>query len=172
MSDCEDNSADDMRPGEIALPFDPAKRVADAGVVFIGHAETPWSERSGSPHNMGQARELGQPAEIHIDAEWRAGLAGLKAGDWIQVLVWADRARRDLIVQAPKHRDEPVGVFALRSPVRPNPVLLSLIRIAGIDHVAGVIEVDALDCLDGSPVIDIKPFKDAVDQPATSASSE
>jgi len=160
---------DDIRPGEIALPFDPAGREPDAGIVFIGQAQTPWSERSGCPRNMGQARERGKPAVITIDAEWRAGLAGLAANDWIQVFVWADKARRDLIVQSPRHRNEPVGVFALRSPVRPNPILLSLTRIAAIDRDAGKIEVDALDCLNGSPVVDIKPFIASADQPDAAA---
>ncbi len=165
MTSRDDIGRDDIRPGEIALPFDPAGREPDAGLVFIGRAQTPWSERSACPHNMGQARERGQPAAIHVDADWRAGLAGLAAGDWIQVLIWADKARRDLILQAPKHRNEPVGVFALRSPVRPNPILLSLTRIAAIDHQTGHIRVDALDCLNGSPVIDIKPFISSADQP-------
>jgi len=160
---------DDIRPGEIALPFDPAGREPDAGVIFIGQAQTPWTERSGCPRNMGQARERGKTAVITIDADWRAGLAGLAAGDWIQVLVWADKARRDLIVQSPKHRNEPVGVFALRSPVRPNPILLSLTRISAIDRDAGKIEVDALDSLNGSPVIDIKPFISSADQPGAVA---
>jgi tRNA-Thr(GGU) m(6)t(6)A37 methyltransferase TsaA len=165
MTSHNDIGPDDIRPGEIALPFDPAGRKPDAGVIFIGQAQTPWTERSGCPRNMGQARERGKPAVIHVDADWRAGLAGLAAGDWIQVLVWADKARRDLIVQSPKHRNEPVGVFALRSPVRPNPILLSLTRIAAIDHAAGRIEVDALDSISGSPVIDIKPFISSADQP-------
>jgi len=165
MSDTDDMRSNAVRPGEIALPFDPAGREPDAGVIFIGQALTPWSERSGCPRNMGQARERGKPATITIDPDWRAGLAGLAAGDWIQVLVWAGKARRDLIVQAPRHRDEPVGVFALRSPVRPNPILLSLTRISAIDHAAGRIEVDALDSLNGSPVIDIKPFIASADQP-------
>jgi tRNA-Thr(GGU) m(6)t(6)A37 methyltransferase TsaA len=160
---------DDIRPGEIALPFDPAEREPDAGVIFIGQVHTPWTERSGCPRNMGQARERGKPAAITIDADWRAGLAGLAVGDWIQVLVWADKARRDLIVQSPKHRNEPVGVFSLRSPVRPNPILLSLTRISAIDRDAGKIEVDALDSLTGSPVIDIKPFISSADQPAAMA---
>lgn len=161
----DDMRPDDMRPGEIALPFDPAERKPDAGIVFIGRAQTAWTEQSGCPRNMGQARERGNPAVIIIDAAWRAGLAGLAAGDWIQVLIWAHKARRDLIVQAPKHRDKPVGVFSLRSPVRPNPILLSLTCIAAIDHGAGRIDVDALDCLNGSPVIDIKPFIASADRP-------
>lgn len=160
---------DNIRPGEIALPFDPARRTPDAGLVFIGQAQTPWTERSDCPRNMGQARERGKPAVITIDADWRVGLAGLTAGDWIQVLVWADKARRDLIIQAPRHRNEPAGVFTLRSPVRPNPILLSLTRIAAIDREAGKIDVDALDCLNGSPVIDIKPFIASADQPGAVA---
>ena len=165
MTSHNDIRPDDIRPGEIALPFDPAGRKPDAGLVFIGHVQTPWTERSDCPRNMGQARERGKPAVISIDADWRAGLAGLEAGDWIQVLVWADKARRDLIVQSPRHRNEPAGVFALRSPVRPNPILLSLTRISAMDRAAGKIEIDALDALNGSPVIDIKPFISSADQP-------
>lgn len=159
----------DIRPGEIALPFDPAERKPDAGLVFIGRVQTPWTERSGCPRNMGQARERGKPAVIIIEKDWRAGLVGLAAGDWIQVLVWAHKARRDLILQAPKHRDKPVGVFSLRSPVRPNPILLSLTRIRAMDRDAGEIEVDALDALNGSPVVDIKPFISSADQPGAVA---
>ena len=169
MTSHSDIRPDDIRPGEIALPFDPAGRKPDAGLVFIGHVQTPWTERSDCPRNMGQARERGKSAVISVDSDWRAGLAGLEAGDWIQVLVWADKARRDLIVQLPKHRNEPVGVFALRSPVRPNPILLSLTRISAIDRDAGKIEIDALDSLNGSPVIDIKPFIASADQPGALA---
>jgi tRNA-Thr(GGU) m(6)t(6)A37 methyltransferase TsaA len=165
MTSCNDIRSDKIRPGEIALPFDPAGRKPDAGLVFIGRAQTPWTEKSGCPRNMGQARERGKPAAIIIEKDWRAGLAGLAAGDWIQVLVWAHKARRDLIVQSPRHRNEPAGVFSLRSPVRPNPMLLSLTRISAIDREAGKIEVDALDSLNGSPVIDIKPFIASADRP-------
>ncbi len=169
MTSRNDIRPEEIRSGEIALSFDPAQRAPDAGVIFIGRAQTPWRERSDCPRNMGQARQRGRPAVVTIDAEWRAGLSGLAAGDWIQVLVWADRARRDLIVQAPRHREEPAGVFALRSPVRPNPILLSLTRITAIDHDSGKIDVEALDCLSGSPVIDIKPYIASADRPGPAA---
>ena len=58
----DDTRHNDNRPGEIALPFDPAGRKPDAGLVFIGLALTPWTERSECPRNMGQARERGKPA--------------------------------------------------------------------------------------------------------------
>lgn len=73
----------------------------------------------------------------------------------IQVLYWMHRARRDLVVQAPFRTGRTTGSFALRSPVRPNPIassVIDLVRIEGITlHVRG------LDCLDGTPLLDLKP---------------
>jgi tRNA (Thr-GGU) A37 N-methylase len=80
-------------------------------------------------------------------------------------------ARRDLVVQSPKHRDAPVGTFALRSPVRPNPIALAAVTITGIDPAAGIVGIDAIDCLDGTPLIDIKPYLASVDAPFASAAS-
>ena len=74
-----------------------------------------------------------------------------------------DQARRDLIVQTPRHRSAPVGVFSLRSPVRPNPIALSVVRVLACDPDRGVIDVDALDCLDGTPLLDIKPYLESID---------
>ena len=83
----------------------------------------------------------------------------------IIVVTWLDRARRDLLAQAPRHRDTAVGVFSLRSPVRPNPVGLHTVRLIACDADAGTLEVDALDCLDETPVLDIKPWIASVDAP-------
>ena len=76
-----------------------------------------------------------------------------------------DKARRDLIVQAPRHADGLRGTFALRSPVRPNPVSMSAVRITALDMDAGVLGIDATDAFDGTPVVDIKPMLDTVDIP-------
>ena len=66
-----------------------------------------------------------------------------------------NQARRDLVLQAPRESGELIGTFALRSPVRPNPIASSVVEVVAIkEH---VIEVRGLDCLDGTPVIDIKP---------------
>jgi tRNA (Thr-GGU) A37 N-methylase len=67
------------------------------------------------------------------------------------------------VIQAPRHRTEPAGVFSLRSPVRPNPLGLYVVRLLAQDVDAGVLSVDALDCLDGTPVIDIKPWLPGAD---------
>lgn len=152
-----------MRPGEVALSFDPAETAADASLVFIGRAETPWPDRDACPKNIREAREEGGPATLLIDPPWRPGLEGLAAGQPIIVLMWMDQARRDLILQAPRHREEPAGVFSLRSPVRPNPIGLAVVKILEIDREAGRVAVDALDCVSGTPLLDIKPWIETID---------
>ena len=72
-----------------------------------------------------------------------------------------DQARRDLVVQAPRHHSEPRGTFALRSPVRPNPIAMSVVRLVRVEGTT--LTVVGLDCLDGTPLIDIKPYFASVD---------
>ncbi len=147
----------ERREGEIALPFDPADR-ADATIRFIGRVRSSWTERANCPRNMAAARETGQPASVVIDAPFREGLEGLERFSNAVILSWFDRAQRNLIVQKPRQATEAKGVFALRSPVRPNPVGLHVVRLVCVDLEAGVIGIDAIDLLDGTPVIDIKPY--------------
>jgi len=157
------------RPGEVPLPFDPADADGDARIVFIGRAETPWPTRDDCPKNMRQARERGRPAAIVVDPPYRPGLRDIKAGDAIWVLTWMDEAARNLIVQAPRHRDDTFGVFALRSPARPNPLGLSRAVVTAIDAASGRVALDALDCRDGTAIVDIKPWIDTVDAPPAAA---
>jgi len=155
----------DQRPGEVRLPFDPAMTASDAAVAFIGKIRSPWKTRSECPRNIRQAREHDMPATLAIEEAWRPGLQGLEDHQHVIVLYWMQQSRRDLIIQRPRHRDEAVGVFALRSPARPNPIAIATVRILAIDQAAGLIRIDAIDCLDGTSLIDIKPWLDTVDQP-------
>jgi tRNA-Thr(GGU) m(6)t(6)A37 methyltransferase TsaA len=157
--------ADAFRPGEVAAAIDPATLDGDAKLVFIGRARTPWTTREDCPKNLREARERGGWARLEIDPPWRSGLRDLAPGDMIIVLTWLHQARRDLLVQAPRHRDAPASVFSLRSPVRPNPIGLHTVRILSLDDGAGALELDALDCLDGTPVLDLKPWRAGVDIP-------
>jgi tRNA-Thr(GGU) m(6)t(6)A37 methyltransferase TsaA len=157
MSDFE------KREGEMAVDQDPAILPGDGQVVFIGTIHSPWKTRSQCPKNLLQARERGVAASMTVAEPYRAGLQGLKAGRRIIILSWFDRARRDLIVQNPRHAEKPTGVFALRSPVRPNSIGIHVVTITAIDHENGVIDVDAIDLLDGTPVIDIKPYYPSID---------
>lgn len=148
----------DKREGEQALDFDPATKAADAHVVFIGRIASPWASRADCPKNMRAARETGRPAALTVDAPYRAGLAGLERASHVAILTWLHEAPRNLIVQKPRHATEAKGVFALRSPVRPNPVGLHVVRLTGLDVETGRLDLEAIDVLDGTPVIDIKPY--------------
>jgi tRNA (adenine37-N6)-methyltransferase len=151
------------RPGEHRAALDPASLAGDARLVFIGRARTPWKTRDECPKNLREARERGGKAWIEIDEAWRPGLRDLDAGEALIVLSWFDRAGRDLIIQAPRHRHAPAGVFSIRSPVRPNPIGLHVVRLVSLDAAAGRLDLDALDCLDETPILDIKPWRASVD---------
>src|SRR5438445_3839022 len=148
----------EAREGEQRLENDPAMMPPDAGVVFIGRIASPWTTRESCPKNMRTARETGQPAVLTIDAPYRNGLRGLERASHVIVLSWLHHAPRNLIVQKPRHAAEEKGVFGLRSPARPNPVGLHVARLVGLDIGTGRIDLDAIDVLDGTPVIDIKPY--------------
>jgi tRNA-Thr(GGU) m(6)t(6)A37 methyltransferase TsaA len=153
----------EKREGEEALAVDPATMAADGHVVFIGRVASPWTKREDCPKNMRAARETGKPAAVVIDPPYRRGLRGLEGASHVIVLTWLHHSPRDLIVQKPRHAAEAKGVFALRSPVRPNPVGLHVARLLSLDPERGELELEAIDALDGTPVIDLKPYFASVD---------
>ena len=144
-----------IRPGEqaVALP-----ETFDAQVYFIGRIRTPWRTRDDCPKN---ARESDAVCTIEVDPRWTTALTGIETCSHLLVLYWMDRARRDLVLQAPRHYREPRGTFALRSPVRPNPIAASVVRLTKVDGTH--LSVVGLDCLDGTPLIDLKPYFASVD---------
>jgi tRNA (adenine37-N6)-methyltransferase len=140
---------DATRAGEIICPV---PQRMDAGLIFIGRICTPFATREACPR---QGRQDGPECQIVLDEPYAAGLKGLEDFETIEVLYWLHQARRDLIVQNPKGDGGTKGTFALRSPLRPNPIATSLVRLISI---AGpVVTVRGLDCLDGTPVLDLKP---------------
>ena len=153
----------ERREGETALAEDPALTAADASLVFIGRIRSPWKTRQDCPRNMAAARAAGQPATIEIEPQFRPGLDGLAGTSHIVVLSWLGFAPRNLIVQKPRRAAEPKGVFALRSPARPNPVGLHVARLVSLDAASGLLSIDAIDVLDGTPVIDLKPYFASID---------
>jgi tRNA-Thr(GGU) m(6)t(6)A37 methyltransferase TsaA len=139
----------ELRPGELAVEL-PAQ--SNAGVYFIGVIRTPWKHRIDCPKRGDLA---GPECSIVLDERWRAGLRGLSGVPRIQVLYWMHHARRDLVLQTPRRTGETIGTFALRSPVRPNPIASSVVALVGIEGMT--LRVRGLDCLDGTPLIDLKP---------------
>ena len=153
----------EMRGGEKLLETDPATLASDGHIVFIGRIASPWTTREDCPKNMRTAGETGQPATVTIDAPYREGLTGLERASHVIILSWLHHAPRNLIVQKPRHAAEAKGVFGLRSPARPNPIGLHVARLVTVDIGSGRIELNAIDALDGTPVIDIKPYFASVD---------
>jgi tRNA-Thr(GGU) m(6)t(6)A37 methyltransferase TsaA len=146
-------SADDrsgIRPGEIAVEL-PERY--DAALYFIGRIRTPWQTRDDCPKN---GRESDAVCTVELDPRWVAGLQGLETVSHVLLLYWMDQARRDLLVQAPRHYAEHRGTFALRSPVRPNPIAAAVARLQRIE--GNTLFVVGLDCIDGTPLLDIKPY--------------
>lgn len=144
------DAADDLREGEVAVEL-PAG--FDASLYYIGRIHTPWKRREDCPKNP---RETDAVCTVVVDPRWVAGLQGLETVSHVVVLYWMDRARRDLVLQAPHHYAELRGTFALRSPVRPNPIAVSVARLAGI--AGNKLSVVGLDCVDGTPLLDLKPY--------------
>ena len=140
----------DVRPGEVATEL-PASH--DAGVYFIGRIRTPFKSRAECPRNTAESDADGR---VELDPRFAAGLEDLGLYSHVWLLYWMDQARRDLIRQVPAHLGRPRGTFALRSPVRPNPVALAAVELLGID--GATLRVRKVDCIDGTPLLDIKPY--------------
>lgn len=139
------------RPGEVVVDLPPQ---TDAGLVFIGEIRTPWPTPSDCPKNS--AERAGIEARIEIFEMFRPGLKDVALFDRMLALYWLDRSRRDVIVQSPGHIEGTRGVFALRSPVRPNPIGLSVIKLVSVD--ATGLTITNIDCADRTPLVDLKPY--------------
>ena len=140
---------DDQRPGEVAINL---PSVADAELFFIGRIHTPWTRRGECPRKG----DLDGPVcRIEVFEPYRQALAGLGRHTHLQILYWMHLARRDLVLQRPKTTGESMGAFGLRSPIRPNPIASSLAAI--VEVLPDGVLVRGLDCLDGTPLLDIKP---------------
>lgn len=138
-----------IRPGEVAVELPPG---FDGGLYFIGRIRTPWAKRSDCPR---RGALDGPECRLEIDPRWAAALEGVAQSPRLQVLYWMHEARRDLVLQSPRHDGTTRGTFSLRSPVRPNPIASSVVALVGVEGCT--VTVRGLDCLDGTPLLDVKP---------------
>ncbi|KQU75247.1 tRNA-Thr(GGU) m(6)t(6)A37 methyltransferase TsaA [Aminobacter sp. DSM 101952] len=139
----------EIRDGESAVAL-PAQH--DAGVYFIGRIRTPWDSRLLTPR---QGRADGPVCHIEIFEPWVAALEGITQFARLEVLYWLHLSRRDLVCQSPANDGTARGTFSLRSPVRPNPIGTQIVELVSAE--GNVLSVRGMDCLDGTPLIDIKP---------------
>jgi tRNA-Thr(GGU) m(6)t(6)A37 methyltransferase TsaA len=98
----------------------------------------------------------GVKAEVEVFAEYREGLRDLEGYSHIYLIYYFHRAPAPKLTVIPYLQDTPRGLFATRAPCRPNPIGLSLVRLLKIEN--GVLHVEDIDVLDGTPLLDIKPY--------------
>lgn len=147
----------EIRPGEETIQ---PPQAADAALYFIGVIRTPWDQLRACPRR-GDMIE-GPVCRVEIAPAWRKALMGLEGRTHLQILYWMHEARRDLVVQRPNHTGRSAGTFSLRSPNRPNPIASSLVAL--VEVLPDALLVRGLDCLDGTPLVDVKPDNCPFDQ--------
>ena len=125
-----------------------------ATIVPIGRVVSALTDPATAPR---QGDEGAPPASIFLEPGVRAAAAGISPGNRLIVLTWLHLADRTVLRVHPRgDRDRPkAGVFTTRSPDRPNPIGLHTVTVTAVAE--GRITVDALEAVDGTPVLDIKP---------------
>ena len=128
-------------------------------VTPIGIIHSPHQRAEGTP--VQAALATGVQGTVEVFPEYAAGLRDLDGFERIWLVYWFDRAKPAELVVTPYLDTTPRGLFATRAPCRPNPIGLSAVRLLGI--VGSVLQVEGLDILDNTPLLDIKPYIPAFD---------
>jgi tRNA (adenine37-N6)-methyltransferase len=124
----------------------------------VGFVRSPYKAKGDAPR---QGRLSDTISEIVIDEKYRPALWQMEGRKHLWVLCWFDRADRSVLRATPPGSSHEKGVFAIRSPDRPNPVSLCMIDLIEVKD--GVLKVSGLDAFDGTPVIDIKVYSPEID---------
>jgi tRNA (adenine37-N6)-methyltransferase len=124
----------------------------------IGVVRSPFRDTAQIPKGCGAKHEA--EGTIEIALEFEPGLLDIEGFSHLYVLWVFDRSTEYALVGTPPSDDRPHGVFATRSPFRPNPIGQTVVRLLGRD--GRILRVAGLDMLDGTPVLDIKPYLSSV----------
>lgn len=151
----ESASARRNSPPETAPP--------DGGVSFlpIGAIHSPFQGIEGMPIQPIGARDVSGTVEVF--PEYKEGLADLAGFSHIILLYWFHLSQGHSLIVKPFLDDQPRGVFATRAPRRPNPLGLSVVRLVGISGCR--LDIKGVDVVDGTPLLDLKPFVPRFDAP-------
>ena len=120
----------------------------------IGVIETPFREPAGTP--IQPSRANGARGKVRVEPRFWAGLQDLAGFERIRLIYWLHRRPGSALVVTPFLDQQERGVFATRAPARPTPIGISAVRLMGIE--GGVLEVADVDMIDGTPLLDIKPY--------------
>jgi tRNA-Thr(GGU) m(6)t(6)A37 methyltransferase TsaA len=140
---------------EDARPLDRRPLVLTA----IGTIHTPYRRAEGTP--IQAPFGAGIEATVTVDEPYRAALQDIEGFERLWLVYWLDRAGRFAPLVVPYRDDRPHGLFATRSPARPNPIGLSVVRLIG--RAGGTLRVTDIDILDDTPLLDIKPYVPQID---------
>ncbi|OPX71210.1 MAG: S-adenosyl-L-methionine-binding protein [Methanoregulaceae archaeon PtaB.Bin108] len=124
----------------------------------VGIVYSPYKRQGEAPR---QGRDSPVISTLEIFPPYIPALGTMDGISHIWVLYWMDRAERDLLLARRSDWKEPRPVFSIRSPARPNPIALSIGTIQSVS--GGTITVSGLEALDGSPILDIKPYIHSLD---------
>ena len=122
----------------------------------IGVVHSPFGERADAPRQPVVAADVEGTVHLFAGRGYEDALCDLASWDHIWLVVWFDRNRGFRPKVTPPRGDQKRGLFATRSPYRPNPIGLSAVRLLAVRGL--VLDVRGLDLLDGTPVLDIKPY--------------
>src|SRR6201995_5314770 len=122
----------EIRDGELSIDL---PQPEDAGLVFIGRIRTPWTSRLMTPR---QGRHDGPVCRLEIFEPFVPAIKGVDFYSNLEVLYWLHESRRDLLLQSPKNNKSTRGTFSLRSPVRPNPIGTSIVKLVAIEGKTGL----------------------------------
>ena len=126
----------------------------------IGHIESPYKETSAIPKGLGAKHDT--DGVLAIAPEFEAGLVDIEGFSHLFVLWVFDRHSGFELTACPPSDNKPHGVFATRSPRRPNPIGLTVVQVLGREGAR--VLVRGVDMLDGTPILDIKPYLSSVPQ--------
>lgn len=127
----------------------------------IGRLRTPWRTTGECPRN-GRRADPVPLCHVELEEAFVDGLHSIEGYSHLILLYWLDQSGPPEMIFKPPFSDEPRGTFATRTPRRPNPIGLSVVKFEGI-VAPGMLGVRYLDCVDGTPLIDIKPYLVTVD---------
>lgn len=130
-------------------------------IRIIGHARTPWQRREDAPHQPTASPET--EGVIELAQEYAAALADLETFTRIWLIALFDRSSGFAATVKPPRGGPKRGVLATRAPNRPSQIGLSNVVLQEVDVARGLVRVQGIDLLDGTPILDIKPYLPLLD---------
>jgi len=123
-------------------------------VISIGTIHTPFTEANGTPIQTAMAK--GAKGWIELEETYLPALKDLDGFERIRLIYWFDRTSKTELLVKPFLDEKTRGLFATRAPCQPNPIGISSVRLLGIEK--NILRIADVDILDGTPLLDIKPY--------------